>query len=192
MKNLNIYIVIIAFAILLSSCEKDITACFTASTLSAYTGDAINFSDCSKGGGFLDSSDPANWSWDFGDGLSGTGSSVNHSYSTSGTYTVTLSVKDADGDVTGTTSQSITISVPTGNATFWYNSSGTSATVIVNGSTDYITSYYPTYNPTCGSTGCANFTLPEGTYYYYASSTWSTWSGNITVTRNQCTLLLLQ
>jgi len=78
-----------------------------------------------------------------------------------------------------------------GDVTFWYNSGGTQATVIVDGKTRYITQYYPTYNPDCGSMGCANFTLPVGTYSYYASSTWSTWTGNVTVTKNGCSLMLL-
>jgi len=78
-----------------------------------------------------------------------------------------------------------------GNATFWYNTSGTDATVTVDGQTRYITQYYPDYNPTCGSDGCANFTLEVGTYSYHASSTWSTWNGNITVTKNGCSLMLL-
>lgn len=78
-----------------------------------------------------------------------------------------------------------------GDATFWYNSNGTTATVTVGGYTRYITAYYSTYNPSCGSSGCANFTLPTGTYSYYASSTFSTWSGNITVSKNGCTRILL-
>jgi len=79
-----------------------------------------------------------------------------------------------------------------GNVTFWYNSNGTSATVNVGGKTGYITQYYSTYNPSCGSSGCANFTLPVGSYSYTASSTWSTWSGTVTVTKNGCSLMLLQ
>ena len=80
----------------------------------------------------------------------------------------------------------------TGNITFWYNSNGTKATVLVGGQTGYITQYYPTYNPSCGSSGCANFTLPTGSYSYSASSTFSSWSGNILVTENGCSLVLLQ
>lgn len=79
-----------------------------------------------------------------------------------------------------------------GNVTFWYNTSGTTATVIMGGQTRYISNYYPTYNPTCGSEGCANFTLEVGTYSYHATSTWSTWNGNVTVRKNGCSLVLLQ
>ena len=78
-----------------------------------------------------------------------------------------------------------------GNVTFWYNSNITNATVNVGGKTGYITHYYPTYSPSCGSSGCANFTLPVGSYYYTASSTWLTWSGTVSVTKNGCSLMLL-
>jgi len=79
-----------------------------------------------------------------------------------------------------------------GKATFWYNSNGTNATVIVGNQVGYITKYYSTYNPTCGSDGCANFTLPIGTYSFHATSSWSTWNGNVTITANGCALVLLQ
>jgi len=79
-----------------------------------------------------------------------------------------------------------------GNVTFWYNSGGTSATVIVGGKTGYITSYYSTYSPSCGATGCASFTLPVGSYTYVATSSWHTWTGNITITKKGCLLMLLQ
>jgi len=79
----------------------------------------------------------------------------------------------------------------TGSAVFWYNSAGTNATVTVGGQTGYITQYYSGYNPNCGSSGCANFTLPTGIYSFYASSTFSTWSGNITITKNGCSKMLL-
>ena len=79
----------------------------------------------------------------------------------------------------------------TGQAVFWYNSNGSNATVYVGGQTGYITNYYSTYNPNCGSNGCANFTLPVGSYSFSASSTWSTWSGNITITKNGCSKMLL-
>ena len=78
-----------------------------------------------------------------------------------------------------------------GNVVFWYNSSGSNATVYVGGKTGYITQYYPSYDPSCGSSGCANFTLPVGTYSFSASSTWNNWNGNVTVTKNGCFKMLL-
>jgi len=77
-----------------------------------------------------------------------------------------------------------------GEVTFWYNSYGSTATVQINGKTDYITQWY--YNqPDCGSSGCANFTLPAGTYNFTAYSTWNNWSGSITVEAGKCKTMLL-
>ncbi len=117
--------------------------------------------------------------------------------------TITSCSKEDDPKVFGCTDRTSTNFNPSatddngtckyeGNITFWYNSTGTTATVTIGGQTRYITKYYPTYNPTCGSEGSANFTLEVGTYSYYASSTWNTWSGNVTVTKNGCSLMLFQ
>ncbi len=48
------------------------------------------------------------WSWNFGDGTSGSNPTITHSYFKQGTYVVTLSVKDAHG---ATASQSSTVQV---------------------------------------------------------------------------------
>ncbi|WP_426625424.1 PKD domain-containing protein [Leifsonia sp. McL0607] len=53
------------------------------------------------------SSDPdgtvASWAWGFGDGSTGTGSTVSHTYATAGTYQVTLTVTDDKGAQTSVT-----------------------------------------------------------------------------------------
>ena len=48
------------------------------------------------------------WEWDFGDGATGTGSSIAHIYGNPGTYNVVLKVTDSAGKV-GTVTKSITI-----------------------------------------------------------------------------------
>ncbi|MEJ2246705.1 MAG: PKD domain-containing protein, partial [Acidobacteriota bacterium] len=53
------------------------------------------------------------YEWDFGDGSTGTGDTINHTYTTQGTYTVTLTVTDdAGGSDTATTSIEVTSGNP--------------------------------------------------------------------------------
>jgi PKD repeat protein len=189
--KLLLYSVIIA---LFSSCEKNISACFNMSTSTALVGQAVTFSDCSTGGGLLDKSTPAKWSWDFGDGTILTGNPVSHSYSSPGNYSVTLTVNDADGDEQGFTSQSVTISYPPGSLTFWTDQSYPTFSVTVdgiNGSYSANVSGYYSSVPACGAVNCANLTIPEGQYDYSAVSGFTIWNGSITVVPNQCTTVLL-
>ena len=64
------------------------------------------------------SSDPngpiSSYAWDFGDGTSGTGVTVQHAYAAPGTYTVRLTVQDDTGN-RATTSRAVTASAPPAN-----------------------------------------------------------------------------
>ncbi len=55
------------------------------------------------------------YQWDFGDGDTGAGSTVNHTFVGAGTYTVSLEVTD-NGSATGTVAASITVDAPADNA----------------------------------------------------------------------------
>ncbi len=61
--------------------------------------------------------DSLTYSWEFGDGLEGSGSSVTHSYSEAGTYTVTVTASDGRGG-TSEASMDVTISEKAAEAGF--------------------------------------------------------------------------
>ncbi|MCX6650448.1 MAG: PKD domain-containing protein [Methanomassiliicoccales archaeon] len=80
------------------------TAAFSWSPSSIYSLDQVTFTD-----GSTDSDGSiASRTWSFGDGQSGTGSSVVHRYARLGTYQVTLTVVDDNG-ASSTTSKSLTV-----------------------------------------------------------------------------------
>ena len=104
----------------------------TGGPYSGYVAQGISF----NGAG---SSDPngysLNYSWNFGDGTTGTGATPTHTYSSAGSFTVSLTVDDGR-NVKGTSSSSATITLPppptvvatlspAPNASAWNNSNVT-------------------------------------------------------------------
>jgi len=57
--------------------------------------------------------DPTSWSWNFGDGATGTGKEVSHTYQQSGMYVVTLTVSNNFGSNSKNTGYTMTGSTPT-------------------------------------------------------------------------------
>jgi PKD repeat protein len=62
-------------------------AAFTFSPPAPKAGDVVTFDGTSSTGS------PANYSWDFGDGITGSGATAQHAYPSAGTYTVKLDVE---------------------------------------------------------------------------------------------------
>lgn len=79
-----------------------------------------------------------------------------------------------------------------GRGTFWIASDLGTVTVTCNGQTKTITQYYASGQPECGSTGCANFVMPSGTYPFTAYNTYGeSWNGNIVINDGLCALMQL-
>jgi hypothetical protein len=105
------------------------------------------------------------------------------------------STKNSSGSTTGNTTGTTgngSGSTANGSVVFWFDSDlmGGNIKVTINGSTNYISTSYTT-SPTCGASGCANFTLPIGSYTYTASSNNDTWSDTVNSTSNGCSKIKL-
>ncbi len=75
---------------------------FTASPTTITAGQSVQFTDQST-------NNPTSWSWNFGDGSTGTSQNPSHTYTTVGTFTVILTVNNDAGSDTETKSSYITV-----------------------------------------------------------------------------------
>ena len=80
-----------------------------------------------------------------------------------------------------------------GQATVWIQSDlgCGNITVSIGGQTQVITGYYSGGAPGCSASGCANFSLPPGTYGFTASCSSYDWDGTVTITEDGCYQLKL-
>src|SRR5438034_2620118 len=95
-------------SVVVSNSASALTSSFTYSPSSPNAGQTVSFSASVSGG-----TQPYSYSWSFGDGSIGTGSTVAHAYSSVGTFTVILTVTDSGSPQQASTSQqSLTVVNP--------------------------------------------------------------------------------
>jgi PKD repeat protein len=111
-----------------------LSASITHTPSSPQVGQTVSFIGSASGG-----TSPYSYAWNFGDGSTGTSSSVTHAYSSAGTFTVVLTVKDSGSpQQTASSQQSVTVSSPppvlTARFTYSPNSPQVGQTVSFTGS----------------------------------------------------------
>jgi hypothetical protein len=75
-----------------------------------------------------------------------------------------------------------------GNIMFWVQSDlgcGAISVTLTGQGSGSISSFYGSA-PSCGASGCANFSVPAGSYSFTASCSERTWDGTVTVSADQC------
>ena len=158
----------------------------TASFTSSCSGLVCNFTNTSA--------DPDGtvtaWSWSFGDSATSTVQHPSHTYASAGPYTVSLTVMD-NGGATGSTSQSVIVSAPTGGISLtatgrkpkglqtvdlsWSGASSTTVDVYRNGAPLVTTANDGFYTDNINKKGSGTYT------YKVCEATTSTCSNEATV-----------
>jgi len=113
-----------------------------------------------------------------------------------GTYTYVATGSDSTwrGSVTVTKSGCVfqQLQCTPGSVTFWVDSAADNIKVTLNGSSARINVAFPTTTPTCGTSGCATFNMPAGTYSYTAITDANVgYTGSVTVKNDSCMLVKL-
>jgi len=185
-------LLIFVMAILLVGCSKedpepDPTACFTISSTLIDVNEVILTSNCS--------SNAFSYLWNDGDGNQSTLTEPSIHYPEPGDYIITLKAYSESGDKEDVAQESVKVIQMTGKVTFWM--SGTPSyyitTVTIGQLSDQITLSYSNGISGCNVNGCANFTLPTGTYPYYATDGVVEWTGgSVTILANDCVRVKLQ
>ena len=181
-KTLLFGIVMISFI----ACEKQPIADFRTDDSEYTAGDVVILTNLST--------DASKYKWTMPDGETQTSKDASYKINENnkdGIITFKLEVFSESGNKRDEAYKNVKVKAATGNVTFWYNSFGTTATVEINDKVGYITKWFTTYDPDCGSDGCANFTLPIGNYNYNAFSSYHTWHGSVTVLKNGCSRICL-
>ena len=134
-----------------------LSSSFTFSPSAPITGTQVSFIASASGG-----TQPYFFTWSFGDGSTGTGSSTTHTFTVAGSYNVVLTVKDSSSpQQTATTQQTVNVSNPppplATNYTFSPSSPSVGQTITFTGSASGgISPYTFKWNFGDGVTGSGN------------------------------------
>ena len=108
-----------------ASSSQTITVCSTVQpSFSSSTAGSLSFNFTAQPAGLL------TYTWSFGDGTTGSGTSANHTYATSGTFAVTLTTTDSCGGAYTFIDTVSTCPALTANFTFNIASSGTNGMLV--------------------------------------------------------------
>jgi hypothetical protein len=79
-----------------------------------------------------------------------------------------------------------------GTVTFWVDSAANNTKVTIAGESYHISVAFPTSTPACGTSGCANFNLPTGSYTYTAVTGSNIgYTGSVNIGNDSCSLVRL-
>ena len=160
------------------------TTVVSAAPLSADAGDPITTAVNAAATFDASGSSPAglitNYQWDFGDGTSANGQTVQHTYTSPGSYTATLTVSEGATTATATVAVTVTSAAAAGAAVTVKDSNGNP---IPGASVVYIAPDGTDTNVATDGTGVANLPgLPDGTDAVYAwASGYQVGTGQITI-----------
>jgi PKD repeat protein len=147
------------------------TAAFVVTTSLPAAGQPVTFNGASSGDvdGTISS-----YSWNFGDGSTGSGATASHVYSNYGTYTVTLTVTDSDGRTASVSKQLIVHAAPI--AAFAYSPSRPPLATLVSFDASSSSDPEPgvtitSYSWDFGDGGTATGLTPTHTYSAYGTYT---------------------
>lgn len=106
MKKILFIMITFSALLFMSSCQKEPTACFTASKTTCYVGETINYTNCSV--------DASSYKWTLTDGSTNISKNLNVTYNSTGTKIIKLEVFSKNGNKTDEASMMITVNpVPT-------------------------------------------------------------------------------
>lgn len=182
------FVIVAAVSIIFSGCAKEPKAYFTTDKNEYVAGDIVKLTNTSVDG--------KTFLWTFPDGTTSDLASVDYITKEDlkdGTLTFKLQAFSKKEKKTDDVSKTVTVKAATGQLLVWtaLNNFGTIAVSIDNVSAGNITQRYGTA-PECGAVGSVTSTLKVGTHTITASNSSYTWSGTITVAKNQCSKFELQ